>query len=72
MLQTDFFNKTKLFCSPSEAGIWVMYSILYDEKVSKDEIKKATLGKPIKGVDIRVMPLDCQDPRLISCPIGEY
>lgn len=39
---------------PSEAGIWVMSSVLFDSGVST-EIMPTTLGKPVRGVDVRVM-----------------
>ena len=54
---------------PSEAGIWCMYSVVYD-KATPNDIIKPSLGQPIKGVDIRVMNLD-PNGYLKPCSKGE-
>ncbi|MBD1556831.1 AMP-binding protein [Vibrio sp. S9_S30] len=55
---------------PSEAGIWVMSSVLFDSGLSK-EILPTTLGKPVRGVDVRVMRLCTITGNWQLCGTGE-
>ncbi|CCN73662.1 non-ribosomal peptide synthetase [Vibrio nigripulchritudo] len=55
---------------PSEAGIWVMSAVLYDESISS-EVIPTHLGKPIRGVDARVMHFDENTQHWNLCQQGE-
>ncbi|AUI87994.1 hypothetical protein BS333_16560 [Vibrio azureus] len=55
---------------PSETGIWAMSAILFDQSTS-NKISAPHLGKPIRGVDVRVMRQNTKTQLWQLCGVGE-